>query len=121
MTMADKIVVMHDGKVEQIGAPLELYDHPANLFVAGFIGSPAMNFIEGRVSLNGRARFISEAGVELPPNGSPGARDGQQALYGVRPANLMLSEEGVQTGVLVAQSNGPANPVHRRAAGVERR
>src|SRR3546814_3762911 len=46
MTMADKIVVMHDGKVEQIGAPLELYDHPANLFVAGFIGSPAMNFIE---------------------------------------------------------------------------
>src|SRR3546814_5952687 len=43
MTMADKIVVMHDGNVEQIGAPLDLYDHPANLFVAGFIGSPAMN------------------------------------------------------------------------------
>ncbi|WP_425293844.1 ABC transporter ATP-binding protein, partial [Microvirga pakistanensis] len=47
MTMADKIVVMHDGIVEQIGAPLELYDRPRNLFVAGFIGSPAMNFIEG--------------------------------------------------------------------------
>src|SRR3546814_20156466 len=77
MTMADKIVVMHDGKVEQIGAPLELYDHPANLFVAGFIGSPAMNFIEGRISLNGRARFISEAGVELPLNGAPGRRTGQ--------------------------------------------
>ena len=47
--MADKIVVMHDGIVEQIGAPLELYDRPDNLFVAGFIGSPAMNFIKGRI------------------------------------------------------------------------
>ena len=50
MTMADKIVVMHDGLVEQIGAPLELYDRPANLFVAGFIGSPAMNFLKGTVA-----------------------------------------------------------------------
>ena len=49
MTMADKIVVMHDGRVEQIGAPLDLYDAPANLFVAGFIGSPAMNMLTGRI------------------------------------------------------------------------
>ena len=49
MTMADKIVVMHDGRVEQIGAPLDLYDMPANLFVAGFIGSPAMNMLTGRI------------------------------------------------------------------------
>src|SRR6202171_1549802 len=49
MTMADRIVVMHDGRVEQIGAPLDLYDRPDNLFVAGFIGSPAMNFLRGRV------------------------------------------------------------------------
>ncbi|TIX32463.1 MAG: ATP-binding cassette domain-containing protein, partial [Mesorhizobium sp.] len=49
MTMADKIVVLHDGLVEQIGAPLDLYDRPANLFVAGFIGSPSMNFIRGRI------------------------------------------------------------------------
>ena len=57
MTMADKIVVMHDGIVEQIGAPLELYDRPANLFVAGFIGSPAMNFLHGKVKANGVARL----------------------------------------------------------------
>src|SRR4029453_7289248 len=49
MTMADKIVVMHDGIVEQIGSPLDLYDRPDNMFVAGFIGSPAMNFIHGRI------------------------------------------------------------------------
>ena len=54
MTMADKIVVLHDGVVEQIGSPLELYDRPANLFVAGFIGSPAMNFIKARLE-GGRA------------------------------------------------------------------
>src|SRR5574338_1672455 len=63
MTMADKIVVMHDGRVEQIGAPLDLYDRPDNLFVAGFIGSPAMNFIPGRISLNGRAAFEAPAGI----------------------------------------------------------
>ena len=55
MTMADKIVVMHDGRVEQIGAPLELYDAPANLFVAGFIGSPAMNMLAGRLDPDGAA------------------------------------------------------------------
>src|SRR3546814_20360372 len=82
MTMADKIVVMHDGNVEQIGAPLDLYDHPANLFVAGFIGSPAMNFIEGRVSLNGTAPFIHEAGGAHPLNGAPGPRGRTAAPYG---------------------------------------
>src|SRR6186713_2817634 len=55
MTMADKIVVMHDGIVEQIGTPLDLYDKPGNLFVAGFIGSPAMNFLHGKVKTNGSA------------------------------------------------------------------
>ena len=53
MTMGDKIVVMRDGRIEQTGSPLELYDHPANLFVAGFIGSPAMNFLPGTLRRNG--------------------------------------------------------------------
>src|SRR5437870_8130327 len=57
MTMADKIVVMHDGRVEQIGSPLDLYDRPGNLFVAGFIGSPAMNFFPGTIRRNGKAEF----------------------------------------------------------------
>src|SRR5258708_6837048 len=64
MTMADKIVVMHDGIVEQIGTPLELYDRPDNQFVAGFIGSPAMNFLKGKVMSNGSAGFEGPGGVE---------------------------------------------------------
>src|SRR5476649_1701389 len=67
MTMADKIVVMHDGIVEQIGAPLDLYDRPGNLFVAGFIGSPAMNFLQGRlISENGTPAFETTGGVKIP-------------------------------------------------------
>ena len=64
--MADKIVVMHDGIVEQMGTPLELYDTPANQFVAGFIGSPAMNFLKGKVKSNGSAGFEGPNGVKLP-------------------------------------------------------
>src|SRR6201987_5505016 len=76
MTMADKIVVMHDGLVEQIGAPLELYDKPDNLFVAGFIGSPAMNFLKGTVRANGAAELEGLAGVRLPLV-APAAWDGR--------------------------------------------
>src|SRR5712671_5146546 len=71
MTMADKIVVMHDGLVEQIGAPLELYDRPNNLFVAGFIGSPAMNFLHGTIRINGTASFSGPNGIHLPLSTAP--------------------------------------------------
>src|SRR5471030_287451 len=67
MTMADKIVVMNAGRVEQIGSPLELYDNPANRFVAGFIGSPAMNFFSGRMARNGTGLAVAVGGgVHLP-------------------------------------------------------
>src|ERR1700750_852289 len=65
MTMADKIVVMHDGIVEQMGSPLELYDKPDNQFVAGFIGSPAMNFLKGKGKTNGGAALEGPNGVKL--------------------------------------------------------
>ena len=67
MTMADRIVVLQDGRVEQIGSPLELYDHPANLFVAGFIGSPAMNFVRGRLRRRDDAVWVETSdGTRLP-------------------------------------------------------
>src|SRR5215208_4699801 len=88
MTMADKIVVMHDGLVEQIGAPLELYDRPENLFVAGFIGSPAMNFLKGTIHVNGSPSFSGPNGIRLPLATAPAASDGKPAIYGIRPEHL---------------------------------
>src|SRR3984957_2817828 len=84
MTMADKIVVMHAGLVEQIGAPLDLYDRPDNLFVAGFIGSPAMNFLRGTIRANGSAEFAGPAGLRLPPAAAPDW-DGRAVPPRVRP------------------------------------
>ncbi|GLQ57652.1 ABC transporter ATP-binding protein [Devosia nitrariae] len=94
MTMADVIVVMNAGRVEQIGRPLELYDRPDNLFVAGFIGSPAMNFLDGTLRPGGREVFATAQGIELPlpPNAAAG-RD-LKAIYGVRPEHLHIVTEG---------------------------
>jgi multiple sugar transport system ATP-binding protein len=108
MTMADKIVVMHDGIVEQIGEPLDLYDKPANLFVAGFIGSPAMNFFKGRIE---GAQFVAEGGVRLPvANGAAGAT-GQRATYGIRPEHLHLAPDGVEAKVIVIEPTGSETQV----------
>jgi len=95
MTMGDQIVVMHDGRVEQTGNPLELYDRPANLFVAGFIGSPAMNFLPGTLRREAAAlRVELDDGTRLPaPPGTAGA-DGQPVVYGVRPEHLALTGDG---------------------------
>src|ERR671910_478732 len=79
MTMADKIVVMHDGIVEQMGAPLELYDRPNNLFVAGFIGSPAMNMLKGRLDAQG---FVTDGGLQFPIAAKPAASDGKPVIFG---------------------------------------
>jgi multiple sugar transport system ATP-binding protein len=106
MTMADKIVVMHDGRVEQIGAPLELYDRPDNLFVAGFIGSPAMNMIKGQIRANGAAAFESPAGVTFSLSTAPAGGDGRPAVYGVRPEHFLLSDEGVDAVVQVVEPTG---------------
>ncbi|MFO1056470.1 MAG: sn-glycerol-3-phosphate ABC transporter ATP-binding protein UgpC [Dongiaceae bacterium] len=95
MTMADRIVVMRDGWIEQIGEPLELYDRPANLFVAGFIGSPAMNFVPGKVrKANGTAGIATEDGIALPATAPAGVTDGQAVVFGVRPEHFVLSADG---------------------------
>src|ERR671910_3156997 len=103
MTMADKIVVMHDGIVEQMGAPLELYDRPDNIFVAGFIGSPAMNFIHGRMEGSG---FRTSTGIDLPVAKAPAASDGRAAVYGVRPEHFVLADHGVPVQIIVIEPTG---------------
>src|SRR6202167_617541 len=90
MTMADRIVVMRDGVVEQAGLPLDLYDRPSTLFVAGFIGSPAMNLFKGSIQGNGKPTFLTESGVGLPRQSAPRGADGRPCIYGVRPEHLSL-------------------------------
>jgi multiple sugar transport system ATP-binding protein len=106
MTMADKIVVMQDGVVEQIGVPLDLYDKPHNLFVAGFIGSPAMNFLEGKVVRDGGAWFEMQSGRRLPLRPDTAAQDGQSVVYGIRPEHLYASEDGTEAVVAVVEPTG---------------
>ncbi|HEX4235715.1 MAG TPA: sn-glycerol-3-phosphate ABC transporter ATP-binding protein UgpC [Caldimonas sp.] len=109
MTMADRIVVMQDGRIEQIGTPLELYDHPANLFVAQFIGSPAMNVIMGTLRRgNGQAWLEAEGGVRWPLAAAGPGSDGQPVAYGVRPGDLgvVAAEDAVPAEVIVVEPTG---------------
>ncbi|WP_337270534.1 ABC transporter ATP-binding protein [Oryzifoliimicrobium ureilyticus] len=119
MTMADKIVVMHDGRVEQIGSPLELYDRPNNLFVAGFIGSPAMNMIKGTLSPSAPDVFISGDGTRLPlPHAFPNAV-GKALVYGLRPEYIRLDAAGQPAEVVVIEPTGYETHIVAKFGGTE--
>jgi multiple sugar transport system ATP-binding protein len=114
MTMADTIVVMNGGNVEQAGAPLELYDRPANLFVAGFIGSPAMNFLKGKVE---GGAFRAEGGEALLLPGQSNGLDGKPMVYGIRPEHFQLSPQGLPAIVHVIEPTGSETQVMAEFAG----
>jgi len=105
MTMADRIVVMNGGKVEQVGAPLDLYDRPANLFVAGFIGSPAMNMIEGEITADG----FKAGTVTLPL--PPGIAARGRAICGIRPEHFALADDGLPAIVRLVEPMGSETQV----------
>ena len=108
MTMGDKVVVMKDGRIEQAGHPLELYDRPANLFVAGFIGSPAMNFLPGTLRrANGSARVELADGTQVDAPANAAGNDGQPVIYGTRPEHLALDAgRGIPTEVVTVEPTG---------------
>jgi len=108
MTMADKIVVMNHGRIEQLGPPLALYDRPENLFVAGFIGSPAMNMIRGRLR-NGA--FIAADGTQWPLATNGHARPDGEVVYGIRPEHLVLDPQGLPARVVVIEPTGSETQV----------
>ncbi len=104
MTMADKIVVMRDGRVEQVGRPLDLYDRPGNIFVAGFIGSPAMNFLKGvTADRQGRSVVVTEDGHELP---CPPTAPGRKVTWGIRPEHIAVAPGGTEVTVGILEPTG---------------
>jgi multiple sugar transport system ATP-binding protein len=104
MTMADKIVVMQNGYIEQVGSPLDVYDSPANTFVAGFIGSPAMNMLEGEVRSTGLELDIGQTSLALPAMAA--LKEGQKIIAGIRPEDLTPSETGILAKIAVIEPTG---------------
>jgi multiple sugar transport system ATP-binding protein len=105
MTMADKIVVMNAGNIEQVGTPLELYDNPVNRFVAGFIGSPSMNMISGVVRRESGV-FVDMDGIRLAVPDTPELTEGRKVVFGIRPEHLELAETGIPVAVAVVEPTG---------------
>jgi multiple sugar transport system ATP-binding protein len=108
MTMANRIVVMSDGVIQQVGAPLELYDRPANIFVAGFIGSPTMNFFDAVVDKRS-ARLADGSVLALPAAAT--VNDGQEIVLGIRPEHLHFADAGIPATVTVVEPLGMSTQV----------
>jgi multiple sugar transport system ATP-binding protein len=121
MTMGDKIVVMREGRIEQTGSPLELYDHPANQFVAGFIGSPSMNFLPGTLRRAGTTAHIElNDGTRLDAPPLAAGVDGQAVVFGTRPEHLSLAATGgIAANVVVMEPTGMDTFVACRHEGVD--
>ena len=115
MTMADKIVVMKDGYIEQTGSPLEVYDKPANTFVASFIGSPAMNMIEGTVEIKNNSYKLQVAGTKINLPNVKELENGQKIIIGIRPEYLFPSNNGIPAKVAVVEPTGSETHLLLRA------
>jgi multiple sugar transport system ATP-binding protein len=105
MTMANRIVVMNEGIVQQVGPPLDLYDRPVNVFVAGFIGSPTMNFVDAVISKDGGAAAVTAGGIRIPVSADQ-AREGQAVTLGLRPEHLKITPDGFPATVRVVEPLG---------------
>ena len=116
MTLAQRMIVMNAGRAEQIGAPMEVYDNPASMFVAGFIGSPAMNFLSGVVK-NGGLDLDENVRVALPAAIGEKTGDGDAITLGVRPEHFTVTVDGMPFRVENAEALGADSLVHGYIAG----
>ena len=123
MTLGDRIVIMKDGYIQQIGTPQEVFNHPANLFVAGFIGMPVMNFFDAELKREGNKFFVEVGGikVELAPEKEERLLKNdvksQPITLGVRPEHTDVAEEGIASTVEVAEMMGSSVHLHLNADG----
>ena len=123
MTLGDRIVIMRDGFIQQIGTPQEVFDHPANLFVAGFIGTPQMNLFDARLTKNGDMYAVEVGGISVELSEDKQTRLNaknvapQEVTLGVRPDHMMLCESGIKGTVDVSELMGPSIHLHVTAEG----
>ena len=123
MTLGDRIVIMRDGYIQQNGTPQDVFNHPANLFVAGFIGMPVMNFFDAELKREGKRFFVEFGGyrVELDPEKEERLLkndvQSQTVTLGVRPEHTDVSENGIAAKVDVAEMMGSSVHLHVNAEG----
>ena len=123
MTLGDRIVIMRDGFIQQIGTPQEVFDHPANLFVAGFIGTPQMNLFDARLTKSGDKYAVEVGGISVELSEDKQTRLNaknvapQEVTLGVRPDHMMLCEIGIKGTVDVSELMGPSIHLHVTAEG----
>ena len=121
MTLGDRIVIMRDGYIQQIGTPQEVFNHPANLFVAGFIGMPVMNFFDAELKREGKKYFVELGGTKVELDEEKEARllkkdvQSQPVTLGVRPEHTNISDKGVAAKVDVAEMMGSSVHLHLSA------
>jgi multiple sugar transport system ATP-binding protein len=121
MTMADVIVILRDGTIEQIGGPMDVYNRPANLFVAEFIGSPGINLVRGEVAAENGGPVLRAEGIALPLPPAAKLAAGHKVVYGIRPEHLVPSPSGsgIAAKVIVVEPTGPEMHIYTEIAGTE--
>ncbi len=123
MTLGDRIVIMRDGYIQQIGTPQEVFNNPRNLFVAGFIGTPQMNFFDAKLLREGEKFFVEIGGVKIELDKEKEARllandvQTQDVTLGVRPEHTVVADEGIAATVDVSEMMGSSVHLHVNAAG----
>jgi multiple sugar transport system ATP-binding protein len=123
MTLGDRIVIMRDGYIQQIGTPQEVFNHPANLFVAGFIGMPVMNFFDAQLTREGNEFYVELGGVKVKLDDKKTARllknnvQSQEVTLGIRPEHTNLTETGIAAKVDVSEMMGSSVHLHVNANG----
>jgi multiple sugar transport system ATP-binding protein len=123
MTMGQRICVLYAGKIQQVGTPLDLYDHPTNVFVAQFIGTPPMNLVKGTIADNGLNIVAPKIKIPVPKGfRNAGFSDGKKVIFGVRPENILYADEkgrgetaGISADVEIVEPLGHEVVVYARA------
>jgi len=116
MTLADRLVVMHQGRAAQIATPVEVFEHPVNTYVASFIGDPAMNFCPARLAEAGGAAVLDAGGTVRFADGARAAPDGTRLLIGIRPQHVLLADTGPDFTVDLIEPLGSESLIHGRLA-----